>query len=79
MCACVCYIYGREISDFYTKIFFAMPMWLVGKKMKDGYIAISAAKNHFFIHFSNEDFVTRLAEMVPSCKKGKSMDKIKRQ
>lgn len=59
------------------KISFAMPMWLVGEKMKEGYIAISAAKNHFSIHFSDEDFVVRLAEMVPSCKKGKRCINIK--
>lgn len=54
-----------------NKISFCMPMWLVGQKMKEGYIAISAAKNHFSIHFSIEEFVNRLAESLPTCKKGK--------
>lgn len=60
-----------------NKISFSMPMWLVGKKMKEGYIAISAAKNHFSIHFSNEEFVNRLAESLPACKKGKRCINIK--
>lgn len=54
-----------------------MPMWLVGKKMKEGYVAISAAKNHFSIHFSNEEFVNRLAESLPACKKRKRCINIK--
>lgn len=54
-----------------------MPMWLVGKKMKEGYVAISAAKNHFSIHFSNEEFVNRPAESLPACKKGKRCINIK--
>ena len=60
-----------------NKISFSMPMWLLGKKMKDGYVAISAAKNHFSIHFSDEAFVERLAENLPACKKGKRCINIK--
>ena len=48
-----------------------MPMWLVGKKMNEGYVAVSAAKNHFSVHFSDEAFLNRLAEGLPTCKKGK--------
>lgn len=54
-----------------------MPMWLVGKKMNEGYVAVSAAKNHFSIHFSDEDFLNRLAESLPTCKKGKRCINIK--
>ena len=54
-----------------------MPMWLLGKQMKDGYVAISAAKNHFSIHFSDEKFVERLAEKLPACKKGKRCINVK--
>lgn len=31
-----------------------MPMWLVGKKMNEEYVAVSVAKNHFSVHFSDE-------------------------
>lgn len=35
-----------------NKISFSMPMWLLGKKMNEGYVAVSAAKGHFSIHVS---------------------------
>ena len=54
-----------------NKISFSMPMWMVGKKMNEGYVAVSAAKNHFSVHFSDEAFLNRLAEGLPTCKKGK--------
>lgn len=60
-----------------SKICFSMPMWLAGEKMKDGYIAVSAAKNHFSIHFSEEGYVTNIAKMVPACKTGKQCINIK--
>lgn len=56
---------NTEYPQLTNKISFSMPMWLVGKKMKDGYVAISAAKNHF----SNEEFVNHLAESLPACKR----------
>lgn len=67
----------REYPQLKPKISFSMPMWLAGKKMNEGYVAISAAKNHFSIHFSNEDFVAQLAEKVLSCKRGKRCTNIK--
>ena len=54
-----------------NKISFSMPMWLVRKKMNEGYVAVSAAKNHFSILFSDEEFLNRLAVSLPACKKGK--------
>ncbi len=54
-----------------NKISFSMPMWLLGKKMNERYVAVSAAKIHFSIHFSDEAFLNRLAEGLPACKKGK--------
>ena len=60
-----------EYAQLTNKISFSMPMWLVGKKMNEGYVAVSAAKNHFSIHFSDEAFLNRLAERLPTCKKGK--------
>ena len=42
----------ERFPELNQKISFAMPMWLVNTKMKEGYVAVSAAKNHFSIHFS---------------------------
>ena len=60
-----------------NKISFSMPMWLVRKKMNEGYVAVSAAKSHFSIHFSDEAFLNRLAVSLPACKKGKRCINIK--
>ena len=60
---------SAEYSQLIPKISFSMPMWLVGKKMNEGYVAVSAAKNHFSIHFSDEEFLNRLAVSLPTCKK----------
>ena len=40
-----------EYPQLTPKISFSMPMWLLGKKMYEGYVAVSAAKRHFSIHF----------------------------
>ena len=68
---------NAEHAQLTNKISFSMPMWLVGKKMNEGYVAVSAAKNHFSIHFSDEEFLYRLAESLPACKKGKRCINIK--
>ena len=60
-----------------NKISFSMPMWLVRKKMNEGDVAVSAAKSHFSVHFSDEAFLNRLAESLPACKKGKRCINIK--
>ena len=39
--------------------------------MYEGYVAVSAAKSHFSIHFSDEEFLNCLSESLPACKKGK--------
>lgn len=59
------------------KICFSMPMWLFGAKMNEGYVAISAAKNHVSIHFSNEEFLQHLAKQLPGCKAGKRCINVK--
>ena len=56
---------NTEFPQLTNKISFSMPMWLVGKKMNKGYVAVSAAKNHFSIHFSDEEFLNRLAVSLP--------------
>lgn len=68
---------NAEYPQLTNKISFSMPMWLVGKKMNEGYVAVSAAKNHFSIHFSDEEFLNRLAGSLPTCKKGKRCINIK--
>ena len=68
---------NAEYPQLTNKISFSMPMWLVGKKMNEGYVAVSAAKNHFSIHFSDEEFLNHLAESLPVCKKGKRCINIK--
>lgn len=68
---------GAEYPQLTPKISFSMPMWLLGKKMYEGYVAISAAKAHFSIHFSDEEFLNRLSERLPACKKGKRCINIK--
>lgn len=62
---------NKQYPQMNPKISFSMPMWLVGKKMREGYVAVSAAKNHFSVHFSDEEFLNNLAERLPSCKTGK--------
>ena len=68
---------NTEFPQLTNKISFSMPMWLVGKKMNEGYVAVSAAKNHLSIQFSDEEFLNRLAESLPACKKGKRCINIK--
>ncbi|MGO5024566.1 DUF1801 domain-containing protein [Lawsonibacter sp. LCP25S3_G6] len=68
---------NTEFPHLTNKISFSMPMWLLGKKMNEGYVAVSAAKKHFSIHFSDEEFLNRLAESLPACKKGKRCINIK--
>lgn len=68
---------NAEYAQLTNKISFSMPMWLVGKKMNEGYVAVSAAKNHFSIHFSDEEFLNHLSEGLPNCKKGQRCINIK--
>ena len=68
---------SAEYPQLTPKISFSMPMWLLGKKLYEGYVAISAARAHFSIHFSDEEFLDRLAERLPACKKGKRCINIK--
>lgn len=66
----ICFM-EEEYPQVHPKISFSMPMWLKGQKMNEGYVAISAAKNHFSIHFSDEDLVQKLDAELPRCKSGK--------
>lgn len=60
-----------EYPQLTSKISFSMPMWLIGEKMYEGYVAVSAVKKHFSVHFSDEAFLNRLEEDLPACKKSK--------
>ena len=67
----------QEYPQIKPKLSFSMPMWLVGIKMNQGYIGISAAKKHFSIHFSDEERVIQLGNELPNCKTGKRCINIK--
>lgn len=67
----------REFPNLRPKICFSVPMWLVGKKMTEGYVGYSAAKNHCSIHFSDDDYVIQLGAEFPSCKTGRRCINVK--
>ncbi|MCL2148187.1 MAG: DUF1801 domain-containing protein, partial [Methanomassiliicoccaceae archaeon] len=50
---------------------YGMPMWRLGAKLCDGYVAVSAAKGHFSVHFHDEGLVSALAGRLPGCTVGK--------
>ena len=62
---------STEYPQLTPKISFSMPMWLLGKKMNEGYVSVSAAKGHLSVHFSDEEFLSHLSESLLTCKKGK--------
>lgn len=62
---------GEKFPQISPKISYSMPMWWFGKKIYDGYIAISAATEHYSVHFSSEDTLQRLKEALPASKFGK--------
>lgn len=66
-----------EFPQITPKISFAMPMWWVGSKMYDGYVAISAAKKHYSIHFHDENYIVKLKKELPDCSFGKRCINIK--
>ena len=66
-----------EFPNINPKICFAMPMWWAGAKMYDGYVAISAAKKHYSIHFHDESYLLKLKDRLPNGKFGKRCINIK--
>jgi len=66
-----------EFPEIIPKISFAMPMWWTGSKMYNGYVAISAAKKHYSIHFHDESYITRMKEELPNCTFGKRCINVK--
>lgn len=67
----------KEFPELHHKLCFSIPMWLVGKKMNEGYIGISTAKNHFSIHFSSDEYILYLKENMRTCKFGRRCINIK--
>lgn len=66
-----------EFPQITPKISFSMPMWWAGTKMYEGYVAVSAAKKHYSIHFLEEDYITKLKEELPNCSFGKRCINVK--
>ncbi|WCF10850.1 DUF1801 domain-containing protein [Paenibacillus thiaminolyticus] len=66
-----------EFPQITPKISYGMPMWRAGKKMYDGYVAVSAAKAHYSIHFHDEERVSHLATLLPDSTFGKKCVNIK--
>lgn len=67
----------NEFPKIIPKISFAMPMWWVGEKMYDGYVAISAAKKHYSVHLHNENYLLKMKQVLPNCGFGKRCINIK--
>lgn len=68
---------NKEFPKVNPKISYSMPMWWAGEKMYNGYVAISAAKNHYSIHFHDENYILRLKKILPECSFGKRCVNIK--
>lgn len=60
-----------KFPELTPKISFSMPMWWVGPKMYNGYVAVSAAKKHYSIHFLDESCLAKLKGELPGCTFGK--------
>jgi len=60
-----------EFPAVTPKISYGMPMWWAGAKMYDGYVAVSAAKAHYSIHFHDEECLINLSKTLPDCTFGK--------
>ncbi|MCB2294229.1 DUF1801 domain-containing protein [Clostridium algoriphilum] len=68
---------NTEFPQIVPKICFAMPMWWAGPKMYNGYVAVSAAKKHYSIHFHDENYLYKLKEALPNCTFGKRCINVK--
>lgn len=67
----------EEFPNISPKISFSMPMWWLGSKMYEGYVAVSAAKKHYSIHFLDENYISKLKHELPNCTFGKRCINIK--
>jgi len=71
------YFMKTEFPEVTPKISYGMPMWWAGVKMYNGYVAISAAKAHYSIHFHDEAHLINLSKALPDCIFGKKCVNIK--
>ena len=60
-----------EFPEIGPVICYGMPMWKLGMKLYDGYVAVSAAKGHFSVHFHDEILVSGLSKQLSGCSFGK--------
>ena len=68
---------NNEFPEIVPKISFSMPMWWTGRKMYDGYVAISSASKHYSVHFYDESYISKLKELLQACSFGKRCINIK--
>lgn len=54
-----------------------MPMWWASSKLYEGYIGISAAREHYSIHFGDEGYIAKLKAALPSSGFGKRCVNVK--
>jgi uncharacterized protein YdhG (YjbR/CyaY superfamily) len=66
-----------EFLKIVPKICYAMPMWWVGVKLYDGYVAISTAQKHYSIHFHDENYLQELKKELLNSNFGKRCINIK--
>ena len=66
-----------EFPQISPVISYGMPMWKLGKKMYNGYVAVSAAKEHYSVHFYEESRISDLSKLLPHCTFGKRCINIK--
>ena len=66
-----------EFPIIKPRMCFAMPMWWLGEKMYNGYVAISCAKKHYSIHFHDDEYLSKLKKKLPNCTFGKKCISIK--
>jgi hypothetical protein len=66
-----------EYPGIAPKISYGMPMWWVGVKIYNGYVAISAAKSHYSVHFHDEERLVDLSGKMPNCTFGKRCVSVK--
>ena len=60
-----------EFPEIAPAMVYGMPMWKFGTKLYDGYVAVSAAKKHFSVHFYDVSVISCLSEQLSGCTFGK--------
>jgi len=66
-----------EFPSVTLKISYCMPMWWAGAKIYDGYVAVSAAKAHYSVHFHDEQCMQALSTILTGVAFGKRCVKIR--